>query len=389
MPNHLPDPKVSPLTPHETFCPNPACPNRGLIGAGNIGVHSQVERRYCCKTCRSTFAATKGTVFYRKQHDHALVTLVVTLMAHGRPLQAIVFAFLLDEDTVRAWGLAAGLHCAAVHTHLVEAGQVDTSHVQADELWVKLVGRKAWQAMAMAADSRLWLGGVISLTRDLTLITRLVERVRASVASLNVLVCVDGLASYVTAFLRAFRRKVPREGRCGRCRLEIAPGLQLGQVIKRHSGRRLVEVVRHVIRGTGEGIRAVLQATGTGTDIHTAYIERINATFRDCWAGLTRKSRRLAKTMDWAVAGMWLVGTSYNFCTPHDSLRVAVAEKGSRRWGERTPAMAAGLTAHIWTMAALFSFRVPLPPWEPPKRRGRKPKVKPPEQSVERRRAKT
>ncbi len=69
--------------------------------------------------------------------------------------------------------------------------------------------------MAMAVDSRLWLGGVISLTRDLPLIARLVACVRASVVSLNVLVCVDGLASYVTAFRGPFARKYRARGGVG------------------------------------------------------------------------------------------------------------------------------------------------------------------------------
>lgn len=356
---NLPDPKVLPLTPRSSFCPHPTCPNRGQVGHGNIVIHSQRERRYKCTTCGKTFAATQGTVYYRKQHGHDLITLVLTLLAHGCPLQAIVIAFLLDERTVGQWARDAGAHCRQVHEHLVETGQVSTQHVQADELWVKLVGAKVWQAMALAVESRLWLGGVISAVRDQALITRLVARVRASVASLDVLVCVDGLRSYVVAVTRAFRVKVPRHGRRGRCRHVLAEGLQLGQVVKSHSGRRLTDVARRVVHGTAEGIRAVLQATGTGRDIHTAYIERLNATFRGRWAGLARKSRRLARTVGLAEAGMWLVGTVYNFCTPHASL------------DGQTPAVAAGLVPQRWTPGELFTYRVPLPAWVPPKSRGR------------------
>jgi transposase-like protein len=49
------------MDPSTTFCPNPACPDKGRVGAGNSGIHSQKERRYCCKTCDKPFAATKGT----------------------------------------------------------------------------------------------------------------------------------------------------------------------------------------------------------------------------------------------------------------------------------------------------------------------------------------
>ena len=176
----------------------------------------------------------------------------------------------------------AGQHCQQVHQHVVQQGQVDLQHVQADELCVKLVGRRVWMAMAMAVPSRLWLGGVISPHRDLALITTLVQMVRSVARSLAILVCVDGLASYVTAFLQVFRDPV-RTGRRGRPRLVLEPGLLLGQVVKRYARRRVVSVEHRVVRGTDAAIAAVLAATHSGTGINTAYIERLNATFRASW----------------------------------------------------------------------------------------------------------
>ena len=89
-------------------------------------------------------------------------------------------------------------------------------HVQADELYVKAVGRRLWMAMAMAVPSRLWLGGVVSPRRDLALITAVVRMVRRAAKGLAFLVCVDGLASYVTAFARVFRDPVRTGRRAGR-----------------------------------------------------------------------------------------------------------------------------------------------------------------------------
>src|SRR5882724_3970929 len=127
-----------------------------------------------------------------------MVTLVLTLSCYGCPTQAIVAAFGIDERMVAQWLARAGQHCQRVHQHVVQQGAVDLQHVQADELWVKLVGRRVW--MAMAIPSRLWLGGSISPRRDLVLITTLVPIVRACACRLAILVCVDGVASYVTAF---------------------------------------------------------------------------------------------------------------------------------------------------------------------------------------------
>jgi transposase-like protein len=361
------------MNPQAQFCHNPQCPARGQRGQENIRVHSQLEKRYRCTTCGQTFAATKGTPFYRLRTAADLVTTVLTLLCHGCPIQAIVAAFGLDERTVAAWLARAGQHCQQLHQHLVQQGHVDLPHVQADELWVKLVGRRVWMAMAMAVPSRLWLGGVISPQRDLPLITSLVQLVRSCGRSLAILVCVDGLASYVTAFLRVFRHPV-RTGWPGRPRLVLEPGLLLGQVVKRYVKRRVASVERRVVRGTEAAMATALAATRSGTGINTAYIERLNATFRASLTLLGRRGRAIAHTEAVLTAGMWLVGYAYNFCWRHDSLRVAAPAGACWQWQERTPAMAAGLTTPRWTRLELLHYQVPLPAWVAPKRRGRPPK---------------
>ena len=73
------------MDPQSQFCHNPDCPARGQVGQGNIRVHSQAERRYRCTTCGQTFAATRGTPFYRLQTPPDLVTIVMTLLCHGCP----------------------------------------------------------------------------------------------------------------------------------------------------------------------------------------------------------------------------------------------------------------------------------------------------------------
>jgi transposase-like protein len=148
----------STVNPHAQFCHNPQCPTRGQRDQGNIRVHSQTEQRYRCTRYGQTFGATKGTPFYRLRTAADVVTLVLTLLSHGCSIQAIVAAFGVDERTEAAWVSRAGQHCQQVHQHLVQQGQVDLQHVQADELWVKLVGRRVWMAMALAVPSRLWLG---------------------------------------------------------------------------------------------------------------------------------------------------------------------------------------------------------------------------------------
>jgi hypothetical protein len=187
------------------------------------------------------------------------------LLYYGCPRQAIVAAYGLDECTVADWRQHAGRHSQRFHQLHVQQGRVDAQHVQADELWVKVLGWRLRMAMGLAVPSRLWLGGVISRRRDGRLIADVVRMVRSCASSLAMLVCVDGLASYVTAFVQGFRHKLPREGCAGRPRLLIEPGLLIGQVIERYRGRRVVEVARRVARGSAEAVAAVLARTGTGT----------------------------------------------------------------------------------------------------------------------------
>ena len=101
----------------------------------------------------------QDTAFYRVHKPKWLVLAVMTLLAYGCPVQAIVAAFGIDERTVARWQRESGSQCRRVHEHLVEAGKVALLQVQADEIRVKAVGGVYWLASAMEVRSRLWLGG--------------------------------------------------------------------------------------------------------------------------------------------------------------------------------------------------------------------------------------
>ena len=107
------------MDPQDQSCHNPDCTARGQLGLGNIRVHGRKERRYRCTTCGRTFAATRDTPFYRLKKSADLVTLVITLLCHGCPVQAIVAAFGLDERTVADWRDRAGRHGQRFHEHRV------------------------------------------------------------------------------------------------------------------------------------------------------------------------------------------------------------------------------------------------------------------------------
>jgi transposase-like protein len=359
------------MNPESVFCPNIDCPARGRRNAGNINIHSQKDERYCCEVCQETFAATKGTIFYRLKTDPMVVMVVITLLAYGCPTQAVVAAYGFDERTIKNWWQRAGTHCQKVHEHMVGQSRFDLGQVQADEIKVKIQGGSVWMALAMMVSTRLWLGGAISTHRDQALIQQLADQIRAVALCRPLLLAVDGLSSYVGAFQRAFRTKLPRHGQTGRPRLRPWPEIAIVQVVKQRVVSRLT-IERRIVQGGTEMITNLIQVTQGQGGINTAYIERLNATFRQRLSSLVRRTRALAHQPQTLQAGMYVLGCVYNFCTYHQSLRVPYyLAQHTRRWLHRTPAISAGLTDHRWSIAELFHFQVPPSPWAPPKQRGR------------------
>ncbi len=356
-----------PMEPSKQFCPNLMCSARGQIGAGNITIHDRSRRRYRCKRCRRTFSERRGTLFFGLRKPTEVIVIVVTLLSYGCPVQAIVHAFGLDERTVAAWRDRAGAHCEQVHHALIEQGQLDLVHIQADELRVK--GRKliVWMGLAMMVSTRLWLAGRVSLTRDKRLADAVMQQVRRAAQALRpVLVLTDGWAAYPNSIRRAFREKVKACIGKGRARLLIWKDIHIGTVIKRTQKKRVVEITCRMTQGTLDQAEKLLLLSGGGKVLNTAFIERLNGTFRERLASLTRKCRHSASRVQALHTGMYLIGCTYNFCLAHQELSKV------KHWGKATtPAMASGLTDHVWSIGELFRYKVAPTPWVAPKKRGR------------------
>jgi hypothetical protein len=124
-----------------------------------------------------------------------------------------------------------------------------------------------------------------------------------------------------------------------------------------------------VVFGTLEAVEQVLSACGW--KINTAFIERLNLDIRHHVAAVGRRVRTLCKGENGLHHQLSLYQSYYNFCLPHSSLRQLLplpepthGSGSAKRWQSRTPAMAAGLTDHVWTLRAVLLFRVP--PWLQP-----------------------
>src|SRR6266567_2871811 len=314
---------AEPMEPSEQFCPNSTCCARGQIGQGTIAIHDRKRQRYRCTICKHT--------------DHVLV-------AAPR---------LRDCAPQRSWW------------------SLSSRSWPLDARCKRLCRPMAWMGLSMMVSTRLWLGGVVSGTRDTSLADRLLQQVRAcSQTACARLFCTDGWAAYPNSIRRAFRDKVKRTAGRGRAALQIWSGLHIGTVIKHTVNKRLREVVRQMSHGTVEQAMHLLQRSAGGQVLNTSYIERFNGTVRERLATLTRKCRHAAQRLQALETGMYLIGSTYNFCCFHQALNKRVAGEVHTLL-RQTPAMARGLTDHLWSISELLRYKVAPAPWVEPKRRGR------------------
>lgn len=339
------------MTPQEQLCPN--CHASGKNGL--ITIHSRKEKRYRCKACCRTFSERHGTAYYRLKKDEALFTIVITLLAYGCPPRAVGAAYELDPRTVRNWAHRAGQHCQRVHERTIWQRKWDLIHVQADEIKVRVQGGVMWMTLAIMVSTRLWLGGAIDQTRSKAMIVDCLQQVARCALCRPMLLAVDGLNMYQTAIRKAFRSRHP-VGKGGRLKYVEWHNVILTQVVKARGNQR--GNIEHVVTiGTVEQATALRQRSDGGQQINSAFIERFNATFRQRFAHLARRTRASVRRQQTLQNGMFLTGCVYNFCTCHASLAEALYLTPSRkRWVRRTPAMAAQITDHCWSLEELLKF---------------------------------
>src|SRR6202035_2655278 len=146
--------------------------------------------------------------------------------------------------------------------------------------------------------------------------------------------------------------------RRGRARLRSWPQLCIATVIKRTEKKRVVQVTRRMTLGVLAQASRLLQASQGGTALNTAFILRLNGTMRERLAALTRTCRHAARRLDALSYGMYLIGCTYHFCWPHHEL-----SKATHLGQPCTPAMASGLTDHVWKVKEVLTYQVAPAPW--------------------------
>jgi IS1 family transposase len=251
----------------------------------------------------------------------------------------------------------------------VQAGEVSEA-----EAITRLSRSPHWVWVAMDPVSKLLLAIDVG-SRTLAMTQRVVHQVVQVLAPGCIpLFLTDGFKEYTTALLTHYgqwvqvpRRQVP--GPAPKPRWMPLPELLYAQVVKTVRRRRLVGVQHRVVFGTIEAVNQVLRPLGW--QIQTAFVERINRSLRQHVAAIGRRVTTLCKGEEGLRQQLVLFQGYHNFCLPHASLRLPLAEPEStngtgsaKRWYLQTPAMAAGLTGHVWSLREVLLFRVP--PWPQP-----------------------
>ena len=375
------------------FCPHPHCTYRGWGGLGNLSANGHPNggpwRQLHCTSCGGYFQETYGTPLHGKRVEPQKLVWAVGALAEGLGIRAVARVFEVDPNTVLAWLVEVADHAAAFSRYFLH--DVRVTQVQLDELFALLSAVKAGEVSDPEAIQRLsrsphWVWGALDPVTKLLLTIDVGDRTLAMAQSVvhqvvQVLApgCVplfltDGFKEYTTALLthcgqwvQPSRRQAT--GPAPKPRWMPLPALLYAQVIKTVRQRRLVRVTHRVVFGTVEAVQQVLAAHGW--QINTAFIERLNLSIRHHVAAVGRRVATLCKGEEGLRQQLALYHVYYNFCLPHASLRLPLPQSApthgngsAKRWQPQTPAMAAGLTDHVWTLREVLLFRVP--PWPQP-----------------------
>jgi IS1 family transposase len=372
------------------FCPHTACDYRGWLGLGNLRANGHPSggpwRQFHCTSCQGYFLEAHGTLFHGKQETVELMVRVLACLAEGLGIRATARVFEVTPTTVLQWLVEAADQLRAFAAYFLCGLHLE--QLQLDELYAVLRERKAGESSDEEAMKRLerspyWVWTAMDATSKLLVVVEvgsrtlaMAQRVVHQVTQVLARDCVplfvtDGFKEYKTAILGHFgfwmhpeRRQ--DKGPQPKPRWMPLPALRYAQVVKSYRRRRLVGVTHRVVFGTQLAIEQVLAACGW--TINTAFVERLNLDLRQRVAAIGRRVNTLCQGAAGLQQQLVLFQVYHNFVLPHASLRqpltapMATDGKGSAKLGRPcTPAMAAGLTDHVWSLTEVLRYRVP--PW--------------------------
>src|SRR6266704_819583 len=322
-------------------CPNPDCSLYNRMDKGNVSAistymtQSGKRRILYCTQCERSFSETRDTVFFDLRTPEEKVMMALKMLLVRVDLAGISFVLGVTEETVLAWLRRAAHQAEAINHHLLRA--LPVTQVQLDEMWNFIarkhacetdaageslpngeVGRQ-WVWVSFAPEFRLMIAAIVG-PRTLDTAKEVVAATKARVAGIPAFFS-DGFTCYLAALIAAFHvvttcARTGKRGRPRKPRCEPHPDLVYGQLVKQKQQGKLLTLSTRVVLGAE-------RLTHLGLTISTALVERVNLSLRQ---PLPPQER-----------------------THHGAIRP--------RWREHTPAMAAGLTDHVWTFRELLTAK--------------------------------
>ena len=375
------------------FCLHAGCDYQGWLGLGNLRANGHPSgglwRQLYCRACKGYFLETHGTFLHGKRMSVELIVRVLACLAEGLGIRATARVFEVDPNTVLQWLVEAAEQLQAfsayvlcdVHVRQLQLDELyavlrDVKHgeISADQAIKRLERSRHWVWTAIDPESKLLVATAIG-PRTLAMAQRVVHQVAHVLApACAPLFLTDSFREYLTALLTHYGHWVQplrrqATGPAPKPRWMPLPQLLYAQVVKTMRRRRLVDVKHRVVFGTREAVGQVLAACGW--KINTAFVERLNLDIRQRVAAIGRRVNTLCQGEDGLRHQLVLFQVYHNFVLPHTSLRqpLLVPEptngSGSAKvWRPCTPAIAAGVTDHVWSLKEVLLYRVP--PWPQP-----------------------
>ncbi len=363
-------------------CPHAECPlfkrmNRGNVSAISTDMTTSGKRRiFRCRRCEMTCAETQDTVFFDLRTSEEKVMMALKMLLVRVDLSGISFVLGVHEETVLAWLGRAAAKAHELNEHVLRA--LPVTQGQLDEMW-HFIARKparetdeAGESLPAGEDGRqgVWgsfapefrlMSAAVVGPRTLATAKEVVAITKARVAGIPACFS-DGFTGYVAALIAAFHvvTTCASTGKRGRPRTPLCephPALVYGQLVTQKQQGKLLTLSTRVVRGAE-------RLTHLGLTISTALVERVHLTMRQALAPLVRKTSSFCKDRERMRQRVVVFQAFSNVARPHRSLRRSLPMRERKRhgairprWRERTPAMAAGLTEHVWTFRELLTAK--------------------------------
>jgi len=325
-----------------------------------------------CPLCGNRYSARRATALWNVRINEKDYCRISKALAEGVGIRTAGRILDVDKDTVSRCALRAGIQCQFVDSILMH--HLHLEECQMDEMWSFVCKKEhhlepfeqlqneigdIWLHVAFEARMKL-LVAIVPGKRTLENVRMLTQMVHCKSDGHVPLFTTDGYPPYLDALLWEYGQiaRVDREGLVGRpgeySYLIPNHALRYARVKKTRKNGRIEAIEVDVSIGTEKKVQGILNESPCSNTINTSFIERSNLHQRLNNRRLTRKTLGFSKAMYMHEAQIWLSMGYYHLVRPHSSL--AVPSDDGTHLIHRTPAMATGVTDHIWSMKELLTF---------------------------------